>query len=407
MTIRKINLGCFLAFVIALMGCGDSASNAGGTGGGNGDDKFSAPQFLSEWGLFENIPEQIPVQGIIPYEVTSPLFSDYATKFRFVRIPEGEQIQYSNIERWQNPLGALYVKTFAYPVDVRDPESEIQLIETRIIAFNQEKDVVDMWTYVYPEDSNEDAELVVWGPTIDVDFINSQGNPVSLNYKVPSTADCRSCHGTGERQRTLGPSSGMLNRDHNYGSDLSPNIMNQINYMENLGLFSPKPPPADSGERTTYVTNPADPAPTPDEEDFQQLHDRVRSYFNSNCSHCHAPDGEASNKGLFLNWENMDLTNLTIQDLFTWGVCKSATSAGNGTTCTQGHDIVPGNTDESLLLCRLNSVTSGERMPPLGRTVVHEEAVTLIQQWITRMPELSDIIPGLQVPSTCGRPSSE
>ncbi len=369
-----------------MAGTGGEAGvgGAAGAGGesGTGGTPSGPPQFLSEWGLFKSIPDQIPEDGVLPYEVTSPLFTDYAAKFRFVQLPSGEQIHYSDTERWTNPPGTIYVKTFAYPVDERDLELGYQLIETRLLVF--EEDGAETWTYVYPDGDNSDAERISWGPILDVRYKNSLGEDVSFEYAVPSVPQCTDCHGrdtADTNTRSLGPSSGMLNRDNNYGPPVG--VMNQIDYMNSLGMFDMEPPP--EGERTTYVTDPAAPVVEPEEPG---LHDRARSYFDSNCAHCHAPApyGEIADKGLYLDYQSMDPDTGTSP--FTWGVCKPATSAGNGLDCDQPRDVVPGDPEASLLLCRMESIAAGEKMPQLGRTLVHGEGVELIRAWIQELPNL-------------------
>ena len=355
------------------------AGGTGGTGGSSGP-----PDLLSEWGLFKSIPDQIPADGVIPFGVTSALFTDDAAKFRFVELAEGEQIHYSNTERWTNPTGTIYVKTFAYPVDARMPELGYQLIETRLIVFGEDK--VDTWTYVFPDGDNSDASRINWGPTLDVSYVNLEGETISLDYAVPSVPQCKDCHGA-VPTRSLGPSSGMLNRDNDYGGDVG--VMNQIDYMDSLDMFDSTPPPENLNLRTTYVTAPA-------EDDSAGLHDRARSYFDSNCAHCHAPDGEISDKGLYLDYQSMDPE--TGSSPFTWGVCKVPTSGGNGVTCDQMLDVIPGDPDNSFLLCRMESLAAGEMMAPLGRTTVHGDGVALIREWIEELPNL---FPGI---STCQLP---
>lgn len=393
----SLSLSLFLLLVVGLAGCSDDGGSgaiggeggaagtggdagaggtagAGGMGGSGGSD--DAPTLLSEWELFTNIAQQIPADGVVPYDVTAPLFTDGALKLRFLLIPEGETMEYSDTERWVQPEGAIYIKTFAYPVDARNPELGLQLLETRIIEFAEDGGV-DMWTYVYPEGENDDAELIIWGPRLDVSYIDELGQTIELDYVVPSVPECRICHGSLERSRTLGPSSGMLNSDQDYGGDVG--VQNQVDYLASLGLFDTTP----SEDRNTYVTNPTT-------NDSAGLHDRVRSYLDSNCSHCHARDGEVEDKGLYLKYDEMDPET---SDPFTWGVCKDASSAGNGTTCEQSLDIVPGDPDASLFLCRLESVTPGELMPPLGRTIVHTEGAALIREWIQELPNLFPDIP--------------
>lgn len=408
-----------LMFAVAATGCGDSSSGSagaggdgaaggsggaagvGGTGGAGGDGATGGaggnggtggggsgrpPAQLSEWGLFKSIPDQVPADDVIPYEVTAPLYTDYAAKFRFVKLPEGAEIEYSNTERWLNPPGTVYVKTFAYPYDARQPELGYQLIETRLLVF-KEGGLVDTWTYVYPQDdpSYSDANLDVTGPEFPVTWTNPAGLESTINYAVPDTEACKKCHGSFPNTRSLGPSSGMLNRDNDYGGSVG--VQNQIDYMDSLGMFDVTPPAVDA--RTTYVTAPTANAAA-------DLHERARSYFDSNCAHCHAPDGEVADKGLYLDYQSMDPET---GDPFTWGVCKSPSSAGNGTTCVQGIDVVPGDPEGSLLLCRMESIAAGEMMAPLGRTTVHVEGVALIREWITELPQLFPELPTCQQPA--------
>jgi hypothetical protein len=171
----------------------------------------------------------------------------------------------------------------------------------------------------------------------------------------------------------------MLNRLNDYGPGIGE--VNQIDYMDGLELLYPPPPPENL--RVTYVSAPAI-------NTGAGLHDRARSYFDSNCSHCHAPDGEISDKGLFLDYQSMDPVR---GDPFTWGVCKNQTSGGNGLTCDQNLDVVPGDPSSSFLLCRLESIAAGEMMAPLGRTIVHANGVELIREWIEKLPELFPGIP--------------
>ena len=57
------------------------------------------------------------------------------------------------------------------------------------------------------------------------------------------------------------------------------------------------------------------------------------------------------------------------------------TSPG-GATCGHTFDIVPGNPDESIFVCRMASTEIDVRMPPLGSRIVHEEGLELVRAWI-------------------------
>lgn len=49
---------------------------------------------LSAYGLFEDGGAQRPAKGVLPYDLITPLFSDYAEKRRFVFVPEGKAASY-------------------------------------------------------------------------------------------------------------------------------------------------------------------------------------------------------------------------------------------------------------------------------------------------------------------------
>ena len=100
------------------------------------------PQKLSEFGLFAgNGSTQKPVEGVIPYDLNSPLFTDYAEKFRFVKLPPGTSAKYSENDAFNFPVGTVIAKTFAYSADARKPNENRRLLATRLGA-----DAVDRLT---------------------------------------------------------------------------------------------------------------------------------------------------------------------------------------------------------------------------------------------------------------------
>ncbi len=47
--------------------------------------------------------------------------------------------------------------------------------------------------------------------------------------------------------------------------------------------------------------------------------------------------------------------------------------------------LSPGNFDRSVLHFRMETVEEEYRMPLIGRTLKHQEAVDLIEEWITSL----------------------
>jgi hypothetical protein len=161
----------------------------------------------------------------------------------------------------------------------------------------------------------------------------------------------------------------MLNRNNDYESG-PPNQIDQLNMLEMLN--NAPPPESPENPRITYV-HPTVYNEGCADDDWLCTHEAARSWFDSNCSQCHAPNGEVADKHLFLDWASMDPETGNTYD---WG---------NGVDCDQVFDIYPGDPDRSLMVCRIESVTAGEMMAPLGRSTVDVPGVQVIRDWIAKM----------------------
>ncbi len=372
-----------IAAAAGLGACGDgdsagtgagttSSQSAGGSGhggsGGQAPTAVTPPPFgevwetLGEWNLFSDIPSGAPNERVVPYDLISPLFSDYALKRRYLFVPEGSTITYSDTDAWVFPVGTILVKTFAYPLDVQAPDGPIDLLETRIL-FNEPTG----WTahtYVY-DATDAEADLAVAGPVIPVSAETPSGMPI-VDYKVPNTNQCVECHATSEVPRHLGPSTRQLDRDLDFGSG----PVNQLDHFQALGLFDKAPAPYAQRLRLVDPLDDANPDVT----------SRVRSYFDANCAHCHSAGGFATPpSGLDLTYAGTDPAAAPSN----WGECVVPTSC----SCCAGdtHDVVPGDPDASIMVCRLASSDPSEKMPAIGR-IPHEEGVVLVRAWIEAMP---------------------
>src|SRR5262245_4288181 len=79
-------------FALWLNGCGSRGEPAAKP---ETSSKANWPQKLSDYGLFKgNGSTQEPVAGVIPYDLNTPLFSDYMLKYRFVKLPAGTKASY-------------------------------------------------------------------------------------------------------------------------------------------------------------------------------------------------------------------------------------------------------------------------------------------------------------------------
>ncbi|WP_262692419.1 SO2930 family diheme c-type cytochrome [Kordiimonas aestuarii] len=311
-------------------------------------------KLLSEYGLFSDAAHQAPAEGVLPYTLINPLFTDYAHKFRFVYVPKGRKARYDNTEVMRFPVGTVLVKTFAYPADFRVPEENIQIIETRLLI-HQERGW-NAWAYVW-DDAQGDAVLKVAGKTLPVSWIDEAGAEQSTNYVVPNKNQCKGCHTFDKAFTPIGPKARNLNRDFKYASGSA----NQLDHWASLGLLQGAPASAEAPK-------------APDVTDAgASLDGRARAYLDINCAHCHRLEGPASTSGLFLTAGEDNKT--------TWGYKKRPVAAGRGSGGL-AYDIMPGEPDNSILVYRLNSVDPGVMMPEVGRTIVHDEGVALLKEWI-------------------------
>ena len=84
----------------------------------------------------------------------------------------------------------------------------------------------------------------------------------------------------------------------------------------------------------------------------------------------------ASNTGLFLDLEEVRPVKL--------GLGKRPVAAGKGSGDLET-DLVPGHPDASIIAYRMASTDPGVMMPELGRSVVHDEGLALVREYIARM----------------------
>lgn len=298
------------------------------------------PTALSETGCVDPSNPAAPAEGMISYEVNSPLWSDGADKSRWFAIPDGTQIEVNSDGTWTFPVGSVIVKQF------RNGDTPM---ETRLLVLHDD----GAWTgYSYAwNETGTDATLLTGSSTAVFG---------DMDWSYPSRAECLRCHTTAAGN-VLGVRTEQLNGDHTY-DELGGGTYNQLEALDAMGFFTASPGTPES--LTAW------PSPT----GTASATDRGRAYVASNCAFCHLPEGTGGG--------TMDLRYATaFADM---GIC--AADPIDGDLDVDGAVLFdPGSPDTSLIALRMGSVDA-HRMPPLGTSLVDDDGLAAVRDWISETP---------------------
>lgn len=304
---------------------------------------------LSDYNFFVGeIKNQNPTNGVIYYEPISTLFTDYALKKRFIWMPDGTISTYeSDGEVLNLPVGAALVKTFYY--DNVQPAGDTRIIETRVMIRKSSGWIFA--EYVWNDEQTE-AYLEMNGSNTPVSW-DQDGTIKSTNYRIPSSTECLVCHKLNDNPIPIGI------KPQNLNFKLPGEPKNQLQKLITIG----------------YLENniPGNIISTVDYHDESKSIDlRLRSYLDINCAHCHQ-------EGKHCDYRPMRLAFSETSDPVNMGLCVEPDEVINTTLI---NIITPANKDRSVMHYRLMSTDENVRMPLLGRSIIHEEGLQLLEDWI-------------------------
>lgn len=308
------------------------------------------PRTLSEFRFFMDGIGQTPNDRVTPYTLNTPLFTDFAVKNRFAYVPEGQTATYNAGGVFEFPVGSALIKSFGYPADFRNADSEIRWIETRLLL-RRESGWIAL-PYIWNA-AGSDAVLARAGRRLPASWIDAAGRSQEISYRVPNQNQCKSCHSLNDEIAPIGPSARNLNNGERLAQWVNRSILDRV---------------SDSAPRI----------PVWDDEHDGTLDERARAYLDVNCAHCHNAAGSASNSGLFLTYEQTSSV--------TRGILKRPVAAGRGSGGFD-FDIEPGRPERSILLYRMEATDPGIAMPELGRELLHLGGIELIRRYIAEMEE--------------------
>jgi uncharacterized repeat protein (TIGR03806 family) len=261
-------------------------------------------------------------------------------------MPRGTAAEYRADGAFAFPVGAIFTKTFLF---------NSQRIETRLL-FHTASGWVGL-PYVWNEAQTE-ATLQVIGDEHPLKWTRPSGQILDIDYRVPNVNQCKECHEQNKAMTPIGPRARQLNRDFDYPEGRA----NQLEYWTRIGYLKGAPPAAQAPRMAVW-----------NDPSTGGVEARARAYLDANCAHCHQPGSAGNTSGLYLGVNETDPLRL--------GVCKTPVSAGIGSGGLR-FAVVAGRPDLSFLLFRMDSAQPKVMMPELGRTVIHDEGVALIREWI-------------------------
>jgi hypothetical protein len=335
-----------LAVVLALCApAGAAAADAVG-------DARELPAHLSETGLYA--PDGRVSAAVLPFSPQYPLWSDGATKRRWIQLPPGTSIDASRPDAWEFPRGTKLWKEFSHG----------RALETRYL----ERAADGRWrfgSYVWNPDGR-DATLAPAGGVRELQAPDAPG----ARYTIPSETDCRACHeaapvpvlGFGALQ--LSPDRDPL-APHADAATAGVNLRTLVDggLLKNLSPELLTTPP-----RIT-ASSPAERA--------------VLGYLHGNCGNCHNDDGPLAVLDMTLAQRvgAPASTDRVLQSIV--GIESQFHARGAPAGAPR---ISPGHEDTSVIALRMSSRDPLQQMPPLGTNAIDAEALRLIGRWIESLP---------------------
>jgi hypothetical protein len=291
-------------------------------------------------GLYSNILSQTFSPGVSEYEPAYALWADGSGKRRFVLLPQGTQIDTSDMDHWQFPVGTKLFKEFA----LNGQRLETRMIE-RTADTGQSSDY-SLSPFIWLADGCDAVET----PQGATDVLGT-------THDVPSSNECGSCHG-GEPGRVLGFSAIQLSK-----SGAPPTLTS----LAQTGLLT-NPPPAGTG----YPV-PGDPATA-----------AALGYLHANCGHCHNPNGvyPADRMSMILR---LNVADTTPEATTIW-----STTVNVPTQWFRAPGIVDrvaaDDPNASAIPYRMDNRGNVAQMPPLATKTVDSVGLATVQAWISSLP---------------------
>jgi uncharacterized repeat protein (TIGR03806 family) len=246
-------------------------------------------------------------------------------------------------------VGSVIIKTFYY--DDVQPSGDTRIIETRIMIRKANEWIFA--EYVWNEDQTE-AYLDMEGSYTAISWLQN-GSLKSTNYRIPSDTECLICHKYNSKPIPIGIKPQNINKSLQFADG----NMNQLSKWVSVGYLD-GPIPSNIMTVVNYL------------DQSKPIAERFRSYLDINCAHCHQENSHCDYRPMRLAYSE----TVNIEKM---GVCVPPDEFINATLI---NIITPNNINKSMMHYRLASTDESNMMPLVGRTIVHEEGLQLLIDYI-------------------------
>lgn len=313
-----------------------------------------APRFLSQTGLYADAATLKIDARNRNFSPQYPLWSDGATKRRWVRLPAGSKIDVSDLANWELPVGTKFWKEFSF---------NGKKVETRFLWRTSKSN----WLFAsYAWNAQQtDAELASESglPNI-AEIVDGK------RHSIPSVSECRSCHDSNGTQ-ILGFNALQLSDDRDpnalHAEPLSDDTLTLKTLVDEQLMTPPRP---------DLVANP------PRIAADSPVTRTALGYLSTNCGNCHNRDSSIASLGLDLKYVVTGRPDAL--------TCASALATGVN---KRGHWVVPeaqeesriinpGHPESSAIIRRVKSRRPISQMPPIGTVIADTQAVDLLTTWV-------------------------
>jgi hypothetical protein len=310
----------------------------------------AVPRRLSETGLYADLATHAVRPENLPYDPQYPLWTDGAEKRRWIFLPPGSAIDASQPDAWVFPRGTKLWKEFSFG----------RRVETRYM----ERAADGSWiyaSYVW-DDEGRDAALA---PTRGL--ARAAAIRPGVAHDVPGLSDCKACH-QGRATEVLGFDALQLSPDRD---PLAPHAAPDPGGVDLPALVA----------RGLVRGLPGELLARPPRVAARSPRERAAlGYLYGNCSHCHRADGPLAPLGLAL--EIGVATAPGGAPALLTAVGRASRWRLPGAEAGQTLRIAPGAPERSALAARMQAHGPLARMPPIGTSLVDDDAVRLVDAWI-------------------------